>query len=114
LDDGETQEVIDLKNIYFGFDSDVLHPAAKRLLDQVASVLTRNPDLRVEIAGFSDVSGPEPYNMKLSQARADAVRSYLEQAGVAPSNMTTRGYGESNSTSHAANRRVELRLQPTP
>jgi len=106
----EIQEIIDLKNIYFGFDSDVLHPASKRLLDDSASVLSRHPDLQVEIAGFADVSGPERYNMGLSQRRAKAVRAYLEQAGVNPANLAVHGYGESNSATHAANRRVELRI----
>jgi OOP family OmpA-OmpF porin len=106
----EIQETIDLKNIYFGFDSDVVHPASKRLLDRSASILMRHPDLQVEIVGFSDTLGPERYNMALSQRRAEAVRAYLEQAGVNPANLTVRAYGESNSATHAANRRVELRI----
>jgi OOP family OmpA-OmpF porin len=110
--DGVTEipEVIDLKNIYFGFDSDVIHPASRRLLDHSASVLLRHPDLQLEIAGYSDTLGPERYNMRLSQRRAEAVRAYLEHAGVSPANLTVRGYGESNSATHAANRRVELRI----
>jgi len=106
----EIPEVIDLKNIYFGFDSDVLHPASKRLLDHSASILSRHPDLQLEIAGFADISGPERYNMGLSQRRAEAVSAFLEKAGVNPANLTVRGYGESNSATHAANRRVELRI----
>jgi len=106
----EIQETIDLKNIYFGFDSDVIHPASRRLLDHSASILLRHPDLQLEIAGYADTLGPERYNMNLSQRRAEAVRAYLEQAGVNPANLTVRGYGESNSATHAANRRVELRI----
>ena len=106
----EIQETIDLKNIYFGFDSDVLHPASKRLLDHSASILSRHSDLQVEIAGYADISGPERYNMGLSQRRAEVVRAYLEQAGGNPANLTVRGYGESNSATYAANRRVELRI----
>ena len=106
----EIAETIDLKNIYFGFDSDVIHPASKRLLDHSASILLRHPDLQVEIAGYADTLGPERYNMALSQLRAEAVRAYLEQAGVNPANLTVRGYGESNSATHAANRRVEIRI----
>jgi len=106
----EIPEIIDLKNIYFGFDSDVIHPASRRLLDHSASILLRHPDLQLEIAGYSDTLGPERYNMELSQRRAESVRAYLEQAGVNPANLTVRGYGESNSATHAANRRVELRI----
>jgi len=106
----EIPEIIDFKNIYFGFDSDVLHPASRRLLDHSASILLRHPELQLEIAGYADISGPERYNMGLSQRRAEAVRAFLEQAGVNPANLTVRGYGESNSATHAANRRVELRI----
>lgn len=110
--DGVTddQEIIDFKNIYFGFDSDVIHPASRRLLDHSASILLRHPDLQLEIAGYADTSGPERYNMGLSQRRAEVVLAYLEHAGVSPANLTVRGYGESNSDTHAANRRVELRI----
>ncbi len=110
LDGCGIQEIIDLKNIYFGFDSDVLHPASMRLLDQSASILSRHPDLQVEIAGYADILGPERYNMRLSQRRAEVVRAYLEQASVNPENLKVRGYGESNSATYAVNRRVELRI----
>ena len=66
----------------FGFDSAVLLATAKSMLDVSASALKRHPDLQVEVVGFADSRGPESYNMKLSERRAEAVRSYLEQAGV--------------------------------
>ena len=111
-------EIVELKSIYFGFDSDVLLATAKRMLDESASILRRNPDVQVEIVGYADSRGPESYNMKLSERRADAVRDYLEQAGVDSTRMTTRGYGESHEDASdmsaaglAASRRVELRMQ---
>jgi len=113
----EIQEIIDLRNIYFGFDSDVVLPTSRRLLDRSASILARNPDLQIEIAGFADTRGSERYNMALSVRRAEAVRGYLEQAGVDMANITVRGYGKSQSVasdmsaSNLANsRRVELRI----
>jgi len=109
-------EIVSLKNVYFGFDSAALLATAKRTLDDAAAALLRNPDLQVEIAGYADASGPESYNMKLSERRAEAVRSYLEQAGVDAQRMTARGYGESHpgasdttANGLAENRRVELR-----
>lgn len=111
-------EIVSLKNVYFGFDSAVLLATAKRNLDDSAAALLRNPGLQVEIAGYADASGPESYNMKLSERRAEAVRSYLEQAGVDAQRMTTRGYGESHpgasdttANGLAENRRVELRTK---
>ncbi len=111
-------EIVKLKNVYFGFDSAVLLATAKRMLDDSASALRRHPDLRVEIVGYADSRGPESYNMKLSERRAEAVRNYLEQAGVDATRMTTRGYGESHEGASdmsanglAQSRRVELRVQ---
>ena len=111
-------EIVKLKNVYFGFDSAVLLATAKRMLDQSAAVLIRNSDVKLEIAGYADSRGPESYNMKLSERRAEAVRSYLEQAGVDASRMTARGYGESHPGASdmsakglAQSRRVELRVQ---
>jgi OOP family OmpA-OmpF porin len=113
----EIQETIEFRNIYFGFDSDVVLPTAGRLLDRSASILIRNPDLQVEIAGHADTRGSERYNDALSLRRAEAVRHHLEQAGVNTANLTVRGYGKSqavasdmNANSLAENRRVELRI----
>ncbi len=111
-------EVVKLANIYFGFDSAVLLATAKRMLDDSASVLKRHPDVKVDIAGFADSRGPESYNMKLSERRAEAVRDYLEQAGVDAARISARGYGESHDGASdlsanglAQSRRVELRVK---
>ena len=110
-------EIVTLRNVYFGFDSAVLLATAKSMLGDSASTLKRHPDVQVEIVGYADSRGPESYNMKLSERRAEAVRNYLAQAGVDSSRMTTRGYGESHKDASdmsasglAASRRVELRV----
>ena len=110
-------EVVEFHNIYFGFDSAVLLATAKSMLDDSASVLKRHPDVKVDIAGFADSRGPESYNMKLSERRAEAVRDYLEQAGVDEARLSARGYGESHAGASdlsanglAESRRVELRV----
>jgi OOP family OmpA-OmpF porin len=109
-------EIVKLKSVYFGFDSAVLLATAKRLLDESAATLRRNPDVQVEIVGYADSRGPESYNMKLSERRAEAVRDHLERAGVESARLTTRGYGESHpgasdmsANGLAQSRRVELR-----
>ena len=95
----------------------VLLATARSMLDVSASVLKRHPDQQVEIVGFADSRGPESYNMKLSERRADAVRQYLENAGVDSSRLTSRGYGEGHEGASdmsanglAQSRRVELRV----
>ena len=117
LDGCEVRETIEFRNIYFGFDSDVVLATSKRMLDHVASVLKRHPELQVEIAGYADNRGPEQYNMALSLRRAEAVYRYLEQAGVNTANLTVKGYGmvqlaaaDTTAASLAENRRVELRI----
>jgi OOP family OmpA-OmpF porin len=113
----EIVEKIEFANIYFGFDSDVVLPTARSMLGVSASILKHNPDVKIEIAGFTDTRGPERYNMALSVRRAEAVREVLEQAGVNPANLTVRGYGRSQAVasdlsarSLAESRRVELRI----
>lgn len=111
-------EILELRNVYFGFDSPVLLATARTMLDASAATLRRHPDLKVEIVGFADSRGPESYNLRLSERRAEAVRDYLEQAGVDAARLTARGYGESHpgasdlsANGMAQSRRVELRIQ---
>jgi OOP family OmpA-OmpF porin len=114
----EMHESVEFRNIYFGFDSDVVLATAGRILDESAAMMKRHPDVQLEIAGFADSRGPERYNLKLSERRAEAVRAHLVQAGVSADRLTVRGYGMSGSvatdltaSSLAENRRVELRIR---
>ena len=111
-------EILKLRNVYFGFDSAVLLATARSMLDASAATLRRHPDLKVEIVGFADSRGPESYNLRLSERRAEAVRDFLRQAGVDAARLTARGYGESHpgasdmsANGLAQSRRVELRIQ---
>jgi OOP family OmpA-OmpF porin len=89
------------------------------VLDAVAASLLANPDIRIEIAGYTDSTGRKFMNLRLSQGRAAAVRFYLARKGVAPARMVAKGYGASgyiapNNTAagRAQNRRVELHKLP--
>ena len=104
-----------LEGVNFEYDKAKLTAESEVVLDRVAASLVDWSDVNVEIAGHTDSRGADAYNMKLSQARADAVRDYLASKGVAASRMTTKGYGETtpiadNKTDagRAKNRRVEL------
>lgn len=108
-------EVIRPRPIYFDVDSAELVEQSKRKLDALASVLKRHPDVTVDVAGYADSTGAEDYNLALSQRRAENVRAYLVEAGIAGSRLAARGYGESrpaasNDTALGRfwNRRVEL------
>lgn len=108
-------EPIVLKGVTFEFDSDKLTSQAEDRLDNVVNALKSSQDFDVRVEGHTDNVGPESYNQELSQRRADSVKRYLVDHGIAPSRLNTQGYGESqpvatNDTEagRAKNRRVEL------
>jgi outer membrane protein OmpA-like peptidoglycan-associated protein len=112
----EPEKPVVLKGVNFEFNKSSLLDVSKTVLDQVAESLKDRPDVKVEIAGHCDSKGSDAYNLKLSDRRAAAVREYLISKGVPASQLTSRGYGESqpiasNDTDEgrAQNRRVELR-----
>ena len=85
-------------------------------LNEAASRLAERPDLRVVIEGHTDNVGDREANIRLSRARADAVRAYFISKGIAAARMTTVGFGPdqpvaSNATpeGRAQNRRVQVR-----
>jgi outer membrane protein OmpA-like peptidoglycan-associated protein len=112
----EHESVVVLEGLFFAPSEAVVEQRSLPALAQLAAQLRADTTLRIEIAGHTDASGRARTNVILSQARAEAVRAYLVQQGIAPGRMTARGYGASrpvasNATAdgRAQNRRVELR-----
>ena len=112
---------VDIRDkIFFEFDSAVIKAESFRILDDVAATLDNHPEIRLlEVQGHTDDQGSEAYNKRLSQKRAEAVRSYLITAGIAGDRLLAGGYGESEplqpgTTEEAreANRRVVFRIVP--
>ncbi|MFV0437121.1 MAG: OmpA family protein [Desulfopila sp.] len=99
---------------FFDTNSASLKAGAYNEIDRVASVLNKYPQTSIQVAGHTDSSGSEQYNMQLSQRRADAVKNALVQRGVDPARIQSYGYGESQpiSSSAAMNRRVEITIVP--
>jgi outer membrane protein OmpA-like peptidoglycan-associated protein len=64
------------------------------LLDQVAQALKDNPKIRVRVEGHTDNVGTAKANLKLSQQRADAVRTYLVKQGIEAKRLESKGYGQ--------------------
>ncbi|WNG17550.1 kelch repeat-containing protein [Cystobacter fuscus] len=102
-------------HVLFPVGESTLREEEKRQLDDIADYLKAHPELSVRIEGHTDSTGPEELNLTLSQQRADMVREYLIERGIAGSRMTAKGYGSSrpvadNSTPEGqrANRRVEF------
>lgn len=110
-------EKVELKGVWFAFDSSAITPESARVLDEVAQVFKRYPELAAEMAGHTCSIGTEQYNQGLSERRANAVRNYLISKDVDPAQLTARGYGElqplnSNATreERERNRRTEMRI----
>ena len=106
-------------NVTFDSSSSTLKPAGANTLTGVAMVLKEYPKTAVNVVGYTDSTGSQDLNMRLSQQRADSVASSLIVQGVEASRVRTQGMGPanpiaSNSTTEgkAQNRRVEITLSP--
>jgi len=116
------QQTIVLQGVNFETGKAEIKPEFEGALSQAGRILTEHPGVTVELAGHTDpreISTTEyPSNRELSQARAEAVRTYLiERLGIAPERLTAHGYADSqpiapNDTDEgmAKNRRVEFRI----
>lgn len=104
-----------LEGVNFDFDKATLRQEDIAIIDKDVTGLDKWGNVNIEVAGHTDSRGSDKYNMKLSQRRAEAVRSYLISKGIAADRLTAKGYGESQPVADNAtdegrfkNRRVEL------
>ena len=126
IQNAKVEEAVDqngLQAIKVTFEGGILFPtgkstisaAAKNSLSQFAASLRNNPDTNVQIFGYTDNTGGYAINEKLSNERADAVRTYLVNSGITGARITAAGipmadYVASKETAEgrAQNRRVEI------
>jgi len=104
--------------LYVNFDSDKaeIRKADLPELQKAIDFVKKYPDTKISVVGYTDDTGPEAYNLKLSQKRAEAVRKYLVDSGVVKADMIrAEGRGEAdpvadNKTKEGRfkNRRVEI------
>jgi outer membrane protein OmpA-like peptidoglycan-associated protein len=107
-------------NLYFDTASNRLRPDSQaRLHDFAVAVQKSNPNVRVTVKGFTDNVGNAGANMRLSQARANAVMGDLQHEGIPQGEITAQGFGEDNPIAdnatpdgRAQNRRVEVGVAP--
>ncbi|WP_422071808.1 OmpA family protein [Tranquillimonas rosea] len=109
--------VLETRQITFAPGSATIDSEARESLDRIAELLKTCEDVRMEVAGHTDSQGREVMNEELSQSRAEAVLGALMARRVLVSNLTAKGYGETepiadNSTASGreANRRIEFSL----
>ena len=115
------EAAINVQKIAFTPGSADLTQAARGTIDALVAVLTNCPNMRVEIAGYTDSQGSEDGNRKLSQSRADAVLTALRGRRVAVDGFTAIGYGEASPIAdnvvedgREANRRIEFKFLDLP
>jgi outer membrane protein OmpA-like peptidoglycan-associated protein len=93
LDPKDDEKVFAFGDTHFDFDQSTLSQEAKLLLDKDVLVLKENPKISVRLAGYTSAQGTEEINQKISEKRANAVKDYLIEKGIAPDRITTIGYG---------------------
>jgi OOP family OmpA-OmpF porin len=104
-----------LYGVTFDFNKATLRLDSEAVLGKALGALQSNAQLAVEVQGHTDNVGGDDYNLKLSQSRAEAVKSWLAGHGIAAARLTAKGYGRSHPVAdnespegRAKNRRVEL------
>ena len=109
-------------NVYYAFDSDKPLGYSVSAAQYVSNFLKRNPGVSVEVKGYADELGPEDYNIKLSEKRAESAVNYLEKKGIPKERLMAKGYGETkllnkcsngsecSEEDHALNRRTEISI----
>ena len=93
LDPKADEKVVVFGDTHFEYDKSTLSQEAKTLLDMDVQALKENPKINVRMAGYTSAEGTEEINQKLSEQRANTVRDYLIEKGIAPERITVIGYG---------------------
>lgn len=104
-------------NIYFSSGSARLQTTSAPLLDSLADIIARCPDLNIEVGGHTDSDGSNAQNERLSLSRAASVVEYLLAKGLSADMLQSKGYGENNPIAgndtregKAKNRRIEFKV----
>lgn len=113
----EQQVSVRINNIFFDFNETILKSESYLELDRMYNFLKDNPEITVEISGYTDNVGTDEYNQSLSLARAKTVKDYLVDKGISSVRITSKGYGKSNPVAtnetdegRQLNRRVEFKI----
>lgn len=112
------------KDLWFSFDrlvfktnSAQLEPQSEEQLNNIASILRAWDKVKIKLGGYTDNTGAEEFNMKLSQQRADSVRLSLIERGISPERISAEGYGSAHpvvpndsAENRARNRRIDINV----
>ncbi|WP_434575820.1 OmpA family protein [Riemerella anatipestifer] len=114
-----------LKNVWYDFDhvnfkmgsTNQLESGAEQI-DNLAKILKAYPDAKIKIGGYTDKTGSEETNVKISQARAEFIKAQLEKAGVGAQVVSAEGYGskfakvvaDASDEERASDRKMSVRF----
>ena len=106
------------QKVFFEFNKAIIRKQSHALLNEVAAAISTLPEgKKVMVEGHTDAVGSDKANKKLSQARANAVRTYLISRGIDPEMLKAKGYGEEkplasnkSESGRDKNRRVEFTI----
>lgn len=103
------------RGIRFEQNAAVFIPASESFLAELSEMLSKNPELQIEIGGYTDDRGSSEQNYQLSMDRASAVKQWLVNRGIAETRMIVKGYGSENPIAsnrtqkgREQNRRIEI------
>ena len=121
VDNGQAILVNLPDGVTFATGSYTINQTFRNTLDNVAANLTQYPNSLIDVYGYTDSTGSEDFNQRLSEQRAQAVSNYMTSRGVSQSRIRWQGFGENpayfvgdNATAQgrALNRRVEIKIIP--
>jgi peptidoglycan-associated lipoprotein len=108
-----SEQPIELSNIYYDFDDDVILKEAEQDLEFILELMNKYPEMTIELRSHTDARGNADYNQQLSQSRTESARRWLVREGVSRGRIEAKGYGETepktvNENSAAANDFLEV------
>lgn len=110
-------ELITLENLIFSRGSDKISESSHKGLDELVSWLNEKPKMVIQLEGHTDFAGNAEANMRLSQARVEAVKEYLVNEGIKKDRVFTKAFGgtqplstDRSDVAKTKNRRVEVRV----
>ncbi|MBV9300754.1 MAG: DUF4398 and OmpA-like domain-containing protein [Acidobacteriaceae bacterium] len=107
--------VVNMSDVLFDTGKYTLKSGAREKLAKISGIVISHPGLNLQVEGYTDSTGTDEFNQRLSEQRADTVREFLIGQGINPQTITSVGYGKNypvasndTPTGRALNRRVEL------
>lgn len=113
----EEDIIVVLNNVFFDLESATLRQESYAELNRVADLMNEKTTIRIEVAGHTDTTGSDEYNLDLSKRRAQSVSNYITGKGIASTRIEVKYFGETQPAEDNAtregrikNRRVEFKI----